>query len=135
MFWSGWTAGPEAGNAGDVFVSVMRFQVIRRIDMPRIIWSGWRLKRRWGELPGAVGTWLWVDLSARCVGSVSLWRGEADMRHFVRWQPHAEIVRRNRQAGHILSTSWSAAARDARAIRADAVRWLASVNPATATGG
>lgn len=135
MLWSRWAAGPEARHSGEVFVSVTQFQALRFIDMPRIIYSGWALKRRWGELPGAVGTWLWVDLPCKRVGSVSLWRGESDMRNFVLWEPHVEIVRRNREAGQILSTSWTGAARDSRALRAAAIDWLSNANPAAATGG
>jgi heme-degrading monooxygenase HmoA len=115
-------------------VSVTQFEVRRIIDLPRIIWSGWTLKQRWGELPGAIGTWLWADLRRKRLGSVSIWRSEADMRNFVRWEPHAEIVRRNRQAGQILSTSWTTAELNNDALRSSAIDWLSNANPNDATG-
>ena len=134
MLWSRWAAGPEARHSGEVFVSVTQFQVIRFIDMPRILWSGWALKRRWGELQGAVGTWLWVDLPRKRMGSVSVWRSESDMHNFVRWEPHTEVVRRNRQAGQILSTSWTTAERNGQTLRADAIDRLSNVKAAAAIG-
>ncbi len=128
MIWSKWAGGPEAENSGEVFVSVTHFQAVRMIDMPRIMLSGWALQRRWEELPGAVGTWLWLDLARKRSGSVSVWRAESDMRNFVRWAPHVEIVRRNRQAGRMTSISWTLAKLDRRAIRTDATRRLSNWN-------
>lgn len=130
MIWSKWTGGPEANNPGEVFVSVTHFQAVRMIDMPRIALSGLALQRRWEELPGAVGVWLWLDLTRKRTGSVSVWRTESDMHNFVRWAPHVEIVRRNRRAGRMTSTSWTLAKLDRRAIRTDAASWLSNWNEA-----
>ncbi len=128
MIWSKWIGGPEAATLGGVFVSVTHFQAVRMIDMPRIAWSGWALQRRWQELPGAIGVWLWLDLARKRTGSVSVWRTESDMRNFVRWVPHVEIVRRNRHAGRMTSKSWTLAKLDRRAIRIDAASLLSNWN-------
>jgi hypothetical protein len=127
MIWSRWTNGPESRNAGHVFVSVTHFQASRILDLPGIALAGIGLKRRWLELPGAIGTWLWVDIGSRSSGSVSVWRAEADMRNFVRWKPHVEIVKRYRTAGVMTSTAWIAPRLDRRAVRHEASQWLARV--------
>ena len=117
-----------------LLTSIPREGPLAQRGISLLIYSGWALKRRWGELPGAVGTWLWVDLPRKRVGSVSIWLAEPDMRNFVRWEPHVEIVRRNRQAGQILSTSWTAAARNDSTLRAAAIDWLSYIKLTVATG-
>ena len=124
MLWSQWTPGPESEDTTNLFVSVTHFQAFGLRHMPGIGIAGIALKRRWNELPGALGTWLWMDLLRRASGSVSVWRAEADMRNFVRWKPHLKIVSRYRLAGRMTSTSWMVPRLDRRAIRTDAVRWL-----------
>jgi len=125
MIWSRWTNGQESRDASNVFVSVTRFEASRILDLPGIAITGIALKRRWQELPGAIGTWLWVDIASRSSGSVSVWRAESDMRSFVRWKPHVEIVKRYRAAGVMTSTTWIAPRLDRRAVRHEAARWLA----------
>jgi len=125
MIWSRWTNGPESRDANNVFVSVTRFRASRILDLPGIAIAGIGLKRRWQELPGAIGTWLWVDVAGRSSGSVSVWRAESDMRSFVRWKPHVEIVKRYRAAGVMTSTAWVAPRLDRRAVRQEASQWLA----------
>jgi hypothetical protein len=125
LLWSHWTPGPESQELQQLFVSVTHFQASGLRHMPGIALSGFALKRRWREVPGAVGMWLWVDLQQRASGSVSVWRAENDMRNFVRWKPHIQIVSRYRLAGRMTSTSWRVARLDRRAIRTDADRWLA----------
>ena len=125
MIWSRWTNGPESRHASNVFVSVTRFQTSRILDLPGIAIAGIALKRRWQELPGAIGTWLWVDIASRSSGSVSVWRAESDMRSFVRWKPHVEIVKRYRAAGVMTSTAWVAPRLDRSAGRQEAAQWLA----------
>lgn len=124
MIWSRWTNGPESGDASNVFVSVTRFEASRILYLPGIALAGIRLKRRWQDLPGAIGTWLWVDIASRSSGSVSVWRAESDMRSFVRWKPHVEIVKRYRAAGVMTSTAWVAPRLDRRAVRHEAAQWL-----------
>ena len=50
--WSGWKPGPDATTPGEVFVSVTRFHACRMIDLPRIAWDAYSLRRRWHELSG-----------------------------------------------------------------------------------
>lgn len=129
MLWSRWTAGSDSETVNDVFVAVTMFRARRRRDMPGILWSGHLLQRRWAELPGSIGVWTWLDLRHNCTGSVSVWREESDMRAFVRWKPHVEIVRRHRQAGKMTSSSWTSPQLTRRAIRFSAegllTTWIA----------
>jgi hypothetical protein len=125
MLWSKWTAGPETGTTENVFVSVTLFRARSLLDMPSIIWSGQALQKRWIELPGAIGVWTWLDMPRKCSGSVSIWREEADMRAFVRWKPHVQIVKKHREAGKMTSSSWIYPRLDRRAIRLSAEGLLA----------
>jgi hypothetical protein len=115
--WSGWKPGPDATTPGEVFVSVTRFHARRMIDLPRIAWDAYSLRRRWHELSGAVGVWLWLDWRGRKCGSVSVWRSERDMRAFVRWAPHVRIVKRYRNLGQSSTTSWTLPDFDRDAVR------------------
>lgn len=115
--WSGWKQGPAAAAPGEVFVSVTRFQANRMIDLPRIAWDAYALRRRWPELSGAVGVWLWLDWRGRRCGSVSVWQSERDMRSFVRWAPHVKIVKRYRSVGESTTTSWTMPEFDRDAVR------------------
>jgi hypothetical protein len=124
MIWSRWTKGLESPESSDVFVSVTRLKASSILDLPRIAHAGFALKRRWQELPGAIGTWLWVDIGERSSGSVSIWRAESDMRNFVRWKPHVEIVKRYRAAGVMTATAWVAPLLDREAVRREAIQWL-----------
>jgi hypothetical protein len=128
MLWSRWTPGPESPERDraldNLFVSVTHFQAFHWHHLPGIALSGLSLQRRWNELPGAIGSWLWVDIGRRASGSVSVWRSEADMRNFVRWKPHIKIVSKYRLAGRMTSTSWIVPRLDRRAIRSEAARWL-----------
>jgi len=126
LLWSRWTAGPESQAPADLFVSVTHFQAFRMRHLPGIALCGLAMTRRWHEIPGAVGTWLWVDVLRRASGSVSVWRAESDMRNFVRWKPHLKIVSRYRLAGRMTSTSWTVPRLDRRSIRMDATSWLAA---------
>lgn len=124
MIWSRWTKGLESPESSDVFVSVTRFKASSILDLPRIALAGFALKRRWQELPGAIGTWLWVDIGERSSGSVSIWRAESDMRNFVRWKPHVEIVKRYRAAGVMTARAWVVPLLDREAVRREATQWL-----------
>lgn len=130
LLWSRWTVGSEVQAQGDLFVSVTHFQAFRMRHLPGIALAGVEMKRRWSEIPGAVGTWLWVDVLRRASGSVSVWHAESDMRKFVRWKPHLEIVSRYRLKGRMSSTSWTVPQLDRRTIRTDATRWLAAATTA-----
>lgn len=127
LLWSRWTAGAEVQAQDELFVSVTHFQAFQRRHLPGIALAGLTMTRRWNEIPGAVGTWLWVDLRRRASGSVSVWRAESDMRNFVRWKPHLKIVSNYRLKGRMSSTSWTVPRLDRRMIRTDAARWLSAM--------
>lgn len=126
LLWSRWKAGPEFHAQGDLFVAVTHFQAFRMRHLPGIALAGLDMTRRWSEIPGAVGTWLWVDPRRRASGSVSVWRAESDMRNFVRWKSHLKIVSEYRLKGRMSSTSWMVPQLDRRTIRTDATRWLST---------
>ncbi len=129
MMWSSWTPGPEyeqcLANPRRLFVSGTHFHAERMADMPAIVFEGWRLKRCWHDLPGAVGTWLWTDALRLRSGSLSVWLTEEDMQCFVRGQLHRRTASRHRRTGTMTSTSWTVYRLDQRAIRAQATDWLA----------
>lgn len=133
MMWSGWKRGKESpgtfGGEAKLFVSVTHFQVSKIIHMPRIVFDGWRLKRRWPELAGAVGTWLWMDWRQLSSGSVSVWLAPEDMQAFVSWPPHKVVAARHRKFGRMTSTSWVADKLNRREIRIAAMQWLSSGRP------
>jgi hypothetical protein len=102
-----WIAGPAAGAAGPVLISVTDFRAARRRDLPAIHRAGLRLRRDWPRLTGAVGMWLWAaPWQGRC-GSVSVWRDEQALYRFVARPDHVEIMRRYRGRGSIRSTTWT----------------------------
>lgn len=57
-------------------------------------------------MTGAVGLWLWGKPLRRKAGSVSVWRDEEDLRRFVAWHRHRELMRRYGDAGTVTSRSW-----------------------------
>lgn len=89
-------------------VSVTDFTVRSPIDLPGIARAGYRLRRGWPDLEGAVGMWLWTSPLERRVGSVSVWTGETALRGFVMWPVHVEIMRRYRRRGSIRAATWTA---------------------------
>jgi hypothetical protein len=119
-----WKQGPEADWRGPVYVSLTDFRVHRARDLPRVWATGIRLRRAWPDRPGAVGLWLWAEPFRRRGGSVSVWRSEEDLRAFVRWAPHVEIMRRYRGSGDLESAAWQADSFDSAAAWAEASRRL-----------
>ena len=120
-----WKPGPEAAD-GPVFVSVTDFRVHRHRDLPSVWLAGLRLRQAWPEMPGAVGLWLWAEPGRRRGGSVSVWRSADDLRAFVGWPPHVEVMRRFRSSGRLESESWQAQRFDRREIWARARDALAA---------
>jgi hypothetical protein len=100
-----WAPGPAAGH-GPVFISVTDFHVRRVEDLLRVYGEGWRLRRAWPSMSGAVGMWLWSKPQHRRCGSVSVWRDEQHLLRFVRCARHREIMRRYRDVGELSSSSW-----------------------------
>jgi hypothetical protein len=105
---SQWKAGPAADADGPVLVSVTDFTAKRPLDLPGIARAGYRLRRAWPELEGAVGMWLWTSPLERRTGSVSVWSDETALRGFVKWPLHVEIMQKYRRRGSIRATTWTA---------------------------
>lgn len=106
MLTTRWLAGPQPRGDGPVVVSETGFQLTRAVDLPGACWAGWRLSRLWPELEGAIALRLWVDPRALRLGSVSVWRGRADLDRFVRLRAHADVVRAYRGRGTLTSATW-----------------------------
>jgi heme-degrading monooxygenase HmoA len=103
-----WKAGQASGE-GPVLVSFTNFTPHRRADWAGIARSGLRLRRSWPQMDGAVGMWMWADATlARGGGSVSVWESAEALIAFVRWAPHVEIMRRYRERGRVVASTWEA---------------------------
>ena len=114
-----WTRGP-AEAAGPVLVSVTDFHLHRTIDLLRVYVAGVRLSRAWRSMSGAVGMWLWTEPFGKRSGSISVWRTEDDLRRFIGWPRHVELMRGYRDAGELTSTTWQEARFEASRIWARA---------------
>ena len=122
-----WTWGP-AEVGGSVLVSVTDFHLQHTSDLLRVYLAGLRLSRAWGSMSGAVGMWLWTKPLGKRSGSVSVWRSEEDLRRFVRWPRHLDLMRAYRDAGELTSTIWRAARFEATGIWARAAAQLSGVD-------
>jgi hypothetical protein len=123
-----WTGGP-AEVGGSVFVSVTDFHLHRTGDLFRVYLAGLRLSRAWRSMNGAVGMWLWTKPLGKRSGSVSVWRSEEDLRRFVRWPRHLDLMRGYRDAGELTSTTWREPHFEATEIWARAAAQLSGVDP------
>jgi hypothetical protein len=123
-----WTWGP-AEVRGPVLVSVTDFHLQCTADLLRVYFEGLRLSRAWRSMSGAVGTWLWTKPLSKRSGSVSVWRSEEDLRRFIRWPRHVDLMRGYRDAGELTSTSWTQARFEATGIWARAAAQLSGVEP------
>lgn len=103
-----WIPGPRREIAGPVFVAVTDFRAASDADVRKIYEQGAELGRTWPVMQGAVGLRLWGKPSQLRGGSISVWESERDMRRFVRWPVHAEIVREWRGRVGIGIDSWHA---------------------------
>jgi hypothetical protein len=121
-----WQAGGAADWPGRVLVSLTDFEMHRRGEQVLAIRDGLRLRRSWRQMPGAVGLWLWWDAPGMRSGSISVWKSAEDLRAFVRWAPHVEIMRRNRDRGTLGSESWELERFDPAGAWAEASRRLAA---------
>ena len=124
-----WTEGPADDDGRAVLVSVTDFQLARAHDVVRAWVQGLRLRRAWPSMPGAIGLWLWAKPLSKRSGSVSVWRSEQDLRRFVGWPRHVEIMRRYRSAGELTSASWWSERFDASEIWLAAERRLTGDDP------
>jgi hypothetical protein len=119
-----WKPGPEADTAGEVLVSLTDFTADRRLDLPRVWRDGYRLRRAWPTLDGAVGLWLWTLPSQRRSGSISVWTSEEALNAFVRWPVHVAIMRHYRERGSMQPDSWWSERFDLEAVWDEAERRL-----------
>jgi hypothetical protein len=124
-----WKPGAAAGADGELLVSLTDLIIERRRDVPRAWVAGMRLRHAWPSLEGAVGLWLWADPVARRSGSISVWTSEADLMRFVRWPVHVKIMRRYRDRGSLVATSWLADDGDPDAVWREAMRRLREHRP------
>ncbi|MEV6252262.1 hypothetical protein AB0L97_03240 [Nocardia sp. NPDC051911] len=115
-----WQAGPLHDSRGPVFVSVTDFLAASEEDVQAIYKTGMRLGRNWPVMHGAVGLWLWARPSESRGGSISVWETEQDMRRFVRWPVHADIMRKWRGRVGLATDSWQAAEFEAEEVWARA---------------
>ena len=119
-----WKPGPEAATSGAVLVSRTDYVGERWRDIPRIWLDGMRLRHAWPSLQGAVGLWLWAAPDQRRSGSISVWTSEDDLMRFVRWPKHVTIMRRYRDLGSLVASSWTADSGDADAVWREGMRRL-----------
>jgi hypothetical protein len=111
-----WTDGSQSAAPGPVLVSVTDFLIPSARDRIGAWARGPDMRRLCASMPGALGFWLWVKPLRRRSGSVSIWRGEDELRRFVAWPSHVEIMRRYRDAGEVTATTWWAERFDAAQI-------------------
>ncbi|MFI6856727.1 hypothetical protein [Streptomyces sp. NPDC050416] len=121
------SGGSERGRpSGPLIVSVTDFTSDAYRDLPGIARRGFALRRRWPQLAGAVGMWLWTMPSARRCGSVSVWAGRRALAEFVRLPEHVAIMNQYRRRGTIRSVILEHESLDTARIRRDAEAWLTS---------
>jgi hypothetical protein len=124
-----WTEGPERADQAPVLVSVTDFLIPGARNRVAAWAQGPGMRRLCASMPGAIGFWLWVRPFRRRSGSVSVWRSEDDLRRFVGWPSHVEIMRRYRGVGEVTSTTWWAERFDAAQIWATAEPRLSGHDP------
>jgi hypothetical protein len=93
-------------------------------DFGLISQIGLQLGQTWPVMQGAVGLWLWAKPDEFRGGSVSVWASPADLRRFVAWAVHAEIMRAWRGRISVGSDFWEADRFDAEEAWARAQRLM-----------
>jgi hypothetical protein len=124
-----WTDGRQDADPGPVFVSVTDFLIPSARNRVGAWAQGPAMRRLCTSMPGALGFWLWVKPLRRRSGSVSVWRGEDDLRRFVGWPSHVEIMRRYHGAGEVTAATWWAQSFDAAEIWTTAEPRLGGQDP------
>ena len=104
---SGWAAGPEHAFEGPVVISLTDFRAASDRDLDHIHRTGLKLGRNWPIMSGAVGLWLWGKPSELRGGSVSVWRTDADLRRFVAWPVHVDIMKTWRSKMEVRIHHWA----------------------------
>jgi hypothetical protein len=119
-------AGPQEMSAGPVLVSLTEFRAHSWRDLPAMGRVALGLRAGWYGLPGAVGLYLWTDVSRRCVGSLSVWTDEAALGRWIALPRHVQVMRRYRRRGATRSATWRCEAFDRSTVLDEAKRRLAS---------
>jgi hypothetical protein len=84
--------------------------------MPVIFWHGMAMRRRWGEIDGAIGMFTGGSLAERTTYTVSAWSTEADLTRWLRSPGHARLMRDFRAwLADAAAVSWVAEAFEPRA--------------------
>ena len=120
-----WRGGSCLPPASPVHVSMNDYLIHRRRDIPRVIWEGLRLRRRWPRTGGTLGLWMAAFRGGRRQVSVSIWENPEDLRRFVRSPEHKSIMRKFRDAGSLHTTAWTAERFDPQLIWRQAADRLA----------
>jgi hypothetical protein len=131
LWYAGWRSGPVVADPGQpVYVSVTDFRIYDPRHAPGAWRTALRLRRSWPRLDGAIGLWLWSQPLKLRSGSVSIWRSEVDLTHFLRSPVHRAIVGQYRSRMTGTSTGWTATRLDRAAIWRQATSLLsAETNP------
>jgi hypothetical protein len=124
-----WRDGSRGSPDGPVHVSMNDYLIHRRRDIPRVLWTGLRLRRRWPQTNGALGLWMAASRAGRRQVSVSIWESPEDLRRFVRSPEHRKVMRKFRDAGTLYTNAWTAERCDPDLIWRQAVDRLAGRVP------
>jgi hypothetical protein len=116
-----WKPGPDSAASSSAFVSVTELTLDRLSDLPGAYWNGMSLRRDWPRMPGAIGLWAWTRPWQRRLGSVSVWRSEADLRRFIRLPVHIAIMKTYRPRGVVRGATWTVPRFDPAAVWEQAV--------------
>lgn len=119
-----WRRGRAAGHSGGVVVSLTEF-AFRWPDVPGIARAGRHLSPALLGLDGAVGLGLYFRPARGCLGSVSAWVDEADLRAFVALPEHVAIMRHYRDRGSLRAATWRQESLDLARAFGEAERRLA----------
>jgi hypothetical protein len=118
-----WIQGPHEISASTV-VSLTDFHYKAAQDLAGSTDVAVELRRSWPVMEGAVGLWLWACPEELRGGSVSVWRAPEDLRRFVRWPFHQEIMDAWRDRGTVRHTMWQTHRPDLETLWANAVARL-----------
>lgn len=111
-----WKLGAKPLPTGPFHVSMNDYWTYRWVDVPRIAWVGMRFRHRWPETEGAIGLWFAVFNGGRRSVSISVWRSPEDLRGFVQTPLHRRVMRDFRDAGSLITTTWTVADLDRHLI-------------------
>lgn len=101
-----WQPGPHERTQAPVVVSFTDFRAASEADLHAIVQTGTALGDNWPIMTGAVGLWLWSKPAELRGGSLSVWLAQEDLKRFIRWPVHTEIMRAWRDRIEVLSDSW-----------------------------